>query len=82
MNKSKQEFIEAFKAYCIEQNFPEILRHYCEIKTENWHGTRMFVHQWQNGQIERKDTYHFDSKGITLFNSEKRYNYGARWIGA
>lgn len=77
---TKSQFIEAFKMFASEQGWSEILRHYCEYKTENWFGTRMFVHQWQDGQIERKDTYHFDKHGIVLFSSQKRYDFGARWI--
>lgn len=77
--KSKNQFIKSFEVYVREQGWPEILENPCEFKTENWFGTRMFVHQWQDGQIERKDTYHFDNNGISLFSSQKRYEYGAKW---
>lgn len=80
MKRIKKQFITAFKGYCEKQHFPEILEHYHEFKTENWNGTRLFIFQWQDGQIERKDTYHFDDKGIILFNSQKRYDFGKSWI--
>ena len=80
MTPSKRDFVQALISHCTEHGWPEILRLPCEFKTENWFGERMFVHQWQDGQIERKDTYHFDGALITLFASQKRYDYGARWL--
>lgn len=78
--QTKKQFIEAFTLYCKEQNYLSILSMPGEFKTENWMGERMFVHQYQDGQIERKETYHFDGTTITCFKLEKRYDYGAHWM--
>jgi len=80
MKPNKKQFIEYFQTYAKDQGWPELLKHEHEFKTENWFGERMFIFQWIDGQIEYKDTYHFDGKDISLFKAEQRYEFGKPWF--
>jgi len=62
--------------YATDQGWPEILdgskiRKLCSGE---------YALYWQDGQIYRRDIYHYNKRTITLFDTHQRYSPNEKWF--